>query len=210
VQRFPHALVSGGEDSGLWKSTDGGDTWTEISRNKGLPTRLMGKLGIAASPPQPGRVWAIVEAAPHRDKDRAKGKKAKDSDEEEKDAGGLFRSDDWGTTWERVNTDPDLRRRPWYYMHIYADPQNADTLWVLNLQLWKSTDAGKTFTAIPEPHGDNHDLWIDPRDSNRMIEGNDGGACVTFDGARTWSSVLNQPTAQFYHVIADDHFPYNV
>ncbi len=195
TRRYPHALVSGGEESGLWRSTDGGDTWEDISRAKGLPSSgIYGKLGVAASPARPGRVWSIVEAA----------------DKDGKDAGGLYRSEDWGGTWERVNDKMDLRKRPWYYMHIYADPRDPDTVWILNLRCWKSTDGGKSFVGVPTPHGDNHDLWIDPRDPNRMIESNDGGACVTFDGGRTWSSILNQPTAQFYHVVADDHVPYNV
>lgn len=194
AQRYPHALVSGGEDSGLWKSTDGGETWKDISRAPGLPTGLLGKIGIAASPARPGRVWAIIEAG---GKDGA-------------DDGGIFRSDDWGETWERINPERKLRGRPWYYMHLVADPQDADTIWNLNLECWKSTDGGAKFTEVPTPHGDNHGLWIDPRNSNRMIEGNDGGACVTYDGAYTWSSVLNQPTAQFYHVTTDDQNPYNV
>ncbi|HEX5158686.1 MAG TPA: hypothetical protein VFW17_15845 [Ktedonobacterales bacterium] len=195
TRRYPHALVSGGEESGLWRSTDGGDTWEDISRAKGLPSSgIYGKLGVAASSAQPGRVWAIMEAA----------------DKDGKDAGGLYRSEDWGATWERVNDKMDLRKRPWYYMHIFADPRDADTVWILNLRCWKSTDGGKSFIGIPTPHGDNHGLWIDPRDPNRMIEGNDGGACVTFDGGHTWSSILNQPTAQFYHVVADDEVPYNV
>lgn len=195
TRRYPHALVSGGEESGLWRSTNGGDTWEDISRAKGLPqSGIYGKIGVAASPAQPGRVWAIVEA----------------SDKDGDDAGGLYRSEDWGGTWERVNAEMDLRRRPWYYMHVYADPCDPDTVWVLNLRVWKSTDGGKSFFGVPTPHGDNHDLWIDSRDPNRMIEGNDGGACVTFDGGRSWSSILNQPTAQFYHVVADDQTPYNV
>jgi photosystem II stability/assembly factor-like uncharacterized protein len=195
TRRYPHALVGGGEESGLWRSTDGGDTWEDISRAKGLPSSgIYGKLGVAASPAQPGRVWAIIEAA----------------DKDGKDAGGLYRSEDWGATWERVNDKMDLRKRPWYYMHIFADPRDPDTVWILNLRCWKSTDGGKSFIGVPTPHGDNHGLWIDPRDPNRMIEGNDGGACVTFDGGRSWSSILNQPTAQFYHVVADDQVPYNI
>ncbi|HLZ22369.1 MAG TPA: hypothetical protein VKQ30_09620 [Ktedonobacterales bacterium] len=209
TRRYPHALQSGGEDSGLWKSTDGGETWTDITRNKGLPKSVLGKIGVAASPAQPGRVWALFEAAGEEEKDQKNSKDGKDG-KDSKDGGGLFRSDDWGVTWERINTEIDLRRRPWYYMHVYADPQNADTVWILNLQCWKSTDGGKTFTIVPEPHGDNHDLWIDPRDSHRMIEAHDGGANVTFDGGHTWSSILNQPTAQLYHVTTDDRVPYNV
>jgi photosystem II stability/assembly factor-like uncharacterized protein len=196
TQRYPHALISGGPECGIWRSMDGGNTWTwnDISRNKGLPKGLLGKIGVAASPAKPGRVWALIEA----------------KDDKDEDEGGLFRSEDYGATWERVNQELQLRRRPWYYMHVFADPQDADTVWVLNLSCLKSIDGGKTFTMMPTPHGDNHALWIDPTDSNRMIEGNDGGACVTLDGARTWSTILNQPTAQFYHVIADDKVPYHV
>jgi photosystem II stability/assembly factor-like uncharacterized protein len=188
AQRYPHQLVSGGEDSSLWKTTDGGDTWTELTRNAGLPKGVLGKIGVAVSPAQADRVWALVEA----------------------DDGALFRSDDGGDTWQRLSEDRDLRTRAWYYMHIYADPQDADTVWVLNMPCKKSIDGGKTFFDVPTPHGDNHDLWIDPQDPNRMIEGNDGGACVSFNGGITWSSIFNQPTAQFYHVTTDDKVPYNV
>jgi photosystem II stability/assembly factor-like uncharacterized protein len=188
AQRHPHALVSGGDDSGLWHSTDGGDTWAEITRNPGLPTGVIGRIGVAASPARSGRVWALVEA----------------------EDGALFRSDDGGATWLRVSENEELRRRFWYYGHIFADPQDADTCWVLNLQQWKSTDGGANFVAVPTPHGDNHDLWFDAKNPLRMIQGNDGGACVSFNGGASWSTIYNQPTAQFYHVAADTQFPYRV
>jgi photosystem II stability/assembly factor-like uncharacterized protein len=182
-------LSSGGEDSGLWRSQDGGDTWTRISDNKGFPQTLKGKIGVAASPVKAGRVWAMVEA---------------------KDACGLYRSDDFGATWQKLTDSLDLWARPWYYMHVYADPQDEDTVFVLNLGMHKSTDGGKTFVEIPTPHGDNHDLWIDPRNNKRMIEGNDGGACVSFDAGVSFSTIYNQMTAQFYHMDVDDEFPYRV
>jgi photosystem II stability/assembly factor-like uncharacterized protein len=186
--RLPHTLVSGGEDSSIFKSTDGGDTWTEITRKPGLPKGLLGKIGLAVSPAQEDRVWAIVEA----------------------EDGAVFRSDDGGETWQRLCEDTSLRGRPWYYHHIHAHPQDPETLWVLNVQAWKSNDGGRTFFEVAIPHGDHHDLWIDPRDPNRMIEGNDGGACVTFDGGASWSSQYNQPTAEFYHVTTDTQVPYRV
>lgn len=188
AQRYPHKLNSGGPGSGLFKSTDGGDTWTELTRNPGLPTGVLGKIGVAVSPAKTDRVWALVEA----------------------EDGALFRSDDGGATWTRVCDQGDLRMRAWYYMHIYADPQDAETVWVLNLSCWKSVDGGKTFSEVPTPHGDNQDLWLDPQNPRRMIEGNDGGACVTFNGGETWSSIYNQPTAQFYHVTTDNQTPYRV
>ena len=188
VIRRPWILESGGPGSGIFKSIDGGDTWTELTGNPGLPEGIKGRIGIACSPARPSRVWAIVEA----------------------EQGALFRSEDGGATWEVASAERDLRQRPWYYHHVFADPQDADTVWVLNLQAWKSTDAGKTFTGVSTPHGDNHDLWIDPADPRRMIEGNDGGACVSFNGGDTWSTIYNQPTAQFYHVTTDTRVPYRV
>ena len=182
------SMSSGGPASGLYKSTDGGDTWAEITGNPGLPEGIKGRIGVAVSLARPDRVWATIEAA---------------------DA-ALFRSDDAGATWQEISDDQDLQGRPWYYQHIFADPQDPDTVWILNFQVWKSVDGGKTFTEVTTPHGDNHDLWIDSNNPQRMIEGNDGGACVTFNGGESWSTIYNQPTAQFYHVTTDSRFPYRV
>jgi photosystem II stability/assembly factor-like uncharacterized protein len=185
VVRHPWELVSGGQGSGLWKSTDGGDTWKKLT--EGLPEEMLGRIGVAASPARPGRVWAIVEA---------------------KKRGGLYLSDDGGEKWKQVNDDHKIRERAWYYSVVYADPKNADVVWLPNVFLHKSIDGGKTFSAVPDPHGDNHDMWISPDDPNRLILGNDGGATVTFNGGRSWSTLNNQPTAQFYRVATDNRFPY--
>ncbi len=187
VYRKPWTLESGGAGSGIFKSMDGGDTWTEITRNPGLPKGTIGIVGITASPAVADRLWAIVEA----------------------EDGGVFRSENGGKTWTKTNEERRLRQRAWYYSRIYADPKNADTVYVLNTGFYKSNDAGKTFTSMPVPHGDNHDLWIAPDDPNRMINSNDGGANVSFNGGKSWSE-QDQPTAQFYRVALDNDFPYNI
>jgi photosystem II stability/assembly factor-like uncharacterized protein len=186
--RTPWSLESGGEGSGVWKSIDGGDTWTSLLDKKGMPKGPHGISGIAAAPSQPKRVYAMIEA----------------------EEGGLFRSDDAGETWQKQNDERSLRQRAWYYTRIYVDPKNADVVYVLNVEFHKSTDGGKTFSTIGVPHGDNHDLWIDPNDPARMIEGNDGGACVSTDGGNSWTGLENQPTAQFYRVTTDDAVPYRI
>ncbi|HET7037050.1 MAG TPA: glycosyl hydrolase [Thermomicrobiaceae bacterium] len=188
ARRYPHTLVGGGPESGIFRTRDGGDTWEDISHNPGLPEGVFGKIGIVASPAQSGRVWALIEA----------------------EKGGVYRSDDGGDTWALVNDDRNLLQRPWYFTHIFADPEDAETVWVLNFYTYKSTDGGKSFTQIPTPHADNHDLWIDPNNSQRMIAGHDGGATVSLNGAETWSTVLNQSTVEFYHVTTDDSVPYRL
>ncbi len=185
--RTPWMLVSGGAGSGLFKSTDGGESWTEITRNPGLPRGLIGNVGISASGAQRGRVYAIIEA----------------------DSGGVFRSDDGGATWTRVNSERKLRQRAWYYTRIYADTRDPNTVYVSNVQFQRSTDGGVTWSSIRTPHADSHDLWIAPEDNRRMIEANDGGANVTRDQGRTWTD-QDFLTAQFYHVTTTNHFPYRV
>jgi len=189
VQRTPYSLSSGGEGSALWKSTDSGETWTEISTNKGFPEGILGIIGVTVSPVNNQRVWAMVE---------------------NKDKGGLYRSDDGGENWTQVNSERKLRQRAWYYTRVYADTKDINTVYVLNVRYHKSTDGGKTFSTYNAPHGDHHDLWIAPENPKRMIIGDDGGAQVTYDGGETWSTYHNQPTSQFYRVTTDNAFPYRI
>jgi len=187
VERKPWTFASGGPGSGLYRSTDGGLTWAKLSGN-GLPGGVIGRIGISVSGADSSRVYALIEA----------------------EKGGLYRSDDGGDKWERVNDDERYRQRAWYFSHVFADPKNADTVYVLNTGMFRSTDAGKTFTLLPAPHGDHHGLWIDPANPQRMINGDDGGATISIDGGKNWTPQLNQPTAQFYHVATDNRFPYYV
>ena len=187
--RNPSMMSSGGPGSGLYKSTDGGETWKNISRNPGLPMGILGKIGVSVSAADPDRVYAIIEAK----------------------NGGVFRSDDAGATWQRLFHGSELTQRAWYYMRIYADPKNADVVYAPEVDgLFKSVDGGATFKPLDTPHGDNHVLWINPENSQIMLEGNDGGATVSYDGGKSWSSEDNQPTAQIYHVTLDNQFPYHI
>jgi len=187
-RRGAYFFDSGGEGSALWKSTDGGDTWKELSRNKGMPKGTLGIIGVSVSPSNPQNVYAIVEAK----------------------EGGVFRSRDGGDTWGKTSDLADLRQRAWYYSRIYADPKDEDTAYVVNVRFHKTKDGGRTWSAINTPHGDNHDLWIAPNDPKRMIEANDGGVNVTTDGGVNWTKQDNQPTAQFYRVSVDSDFPYRI
>jgi photosystem II stability/assembly factor-like uncharacterized protein len=187
VYRTPHSLSSGGPGSGLFKSTDGGTTWQELTKNPGLPGGIWGKVGVSVSGADSTRVYAIIE----------------------NEKGGVFVSDDAGATWKQVNDERRLRQRAFYYTRIYADPKTKDTVYVLNTGFYRSTDGGKTYRAIRVPHGDNHDLWIDPTNPARMINSNDGGANVSINGGETWTD-QDYPTAQFYNVFTTRHIPYHV
>ena len=183
-QRLPWYVRSGGKGSGIWKSNDGGDTWKKLS--DGLPKSVMGKIGVAVSRANPKVVYAIIES----------------------NEGGLYKSDNGGESWKLINDERVLRARSWYYMHIYADPSDENIVYVLNAPMMKSIDGGKTFTNIRVPHGDNHYLWINPNNSNILINSNDGGANISFNAGKSWSTQKNQPTSQFYRVNVDNRFPY--
>ena len=188
MKRNGYRMDSGGPDSKIYKSTDSGDSWTDISKFEGLPEGPWGIVGITVSPLDSDRVWAIIEA----------------------EEGGLYRSDDAGKTWEKINENRALRQRAWYYSRIYADTQNKDKVYVMNVSYGVSTDGGKTFTLKNAPHGDHHDLWIDPNNNNRMVIADDGGAQISNDGGDNWTTYHNQPTAQFYRVTTDNSFPYRI
>lgn len=185
-RRFPWKVQSGGPGSGIWKSSDGGDTWTELT--EGLPKKVMGKIGVSVSRANPQRVWAIIEA----------------------EDGGLYRSDNGGKNWRLINPDRLLRARSWYYMHIQAHPTDPDAVFIMNAPLLQSTDAGKTFVNMGTPHGDNHQVWVNPEQPQYMINANDGGVNVSINGGQDWSLQNNQPTAQFYRINADNQFPYRL
>ena len=189
VQRKPWTLIDGGPDGGVWQSKDGGDTWKKIEA--GLPTGILGKIGIGVSPANSDRVWILVETP-----DDAKG--------------GLYRSDDGAKTFTRINGDRELRTRHWYYTHVFPDPKDEETVYINNVSFMKSTDGGKSFSKISVLHGDNHDLWINPNNTKIMIHSNDGGSHVSYNGGATWSTLFNQPTSEFYRVEVDNAFPYRV
>jgi len=194
-RRLPWDSVSGGSRGGLFRSVDGGDHWIDLTNRPGLPRAmsedvLLGRMGVAAAPTRPERVWLLVEAG--------------------EELGGLYRSDDGGDHFDRISDNRDLLGRPWYYSHIVPDSQNPDILYSMNYDLWRSTDGGHSWTEIETPHGDNHDIWIDPINPEILIEANDGGACVSLNGGKTFSSVHNQVTGAFYKIAVDDHFPYRV
>jgi photosystem II stability/assembly factor-like uncharacterized protein len=187
ARRSPWGMDSGGPGSGLYRSSDGGNTWKRLSGH-GLPEGILGRIGVAVAYGNSNRIWALIEA----------------------DKGGLFRSDDGGDSWTLVNSDRQYRQRAFYYTHVFADPRLTDGVYILNTGMYRSNDGGKTFRQIRVPHGDNHGLWIDPGNPDRMIESNDGGANVSTNGGASWTTQGNQPTAQFYHVVTDNRFPYFV
>ncbi len=189
TERKPWTIVSGGHEGGIWKSTDGGDHWTKLGG--GLPTGLVGKASVTVSPADPDRVWVLIEASPI-------------------DKGGVYRSDDAGKTWRQTSHSHDLTQRAFYYIHIFADPKDPNTVYALNTSPYRSIDGGKTFTRIRVPHGDTHDFWINPEHPDYLAIADDGGAQVSLTHGKTWSTYYNQPTAQFYRVITDNGFPYRV
>jgi len=188
VRRSAYNLVSGGPESALYRSTDGGDTWQRLGAAEGLPEGVTGRIGVSASGARSGRVWALYEH----------------------EKGGMFRSDDGGRHFTLTTEHRGPRSRPYYYTHVFADPQEADTVYILSAAYYRSTDGGKTFGRVATPHGDHHDLWIDPTNNRRQIHGADGGGAITLDGGRFWSSIHNQPTSEFYHVTTDNRFFYRV
>ncbi len=188
ILRTPYSMESGGEGGGIWKSIDGGETWKNITTNKGLPKGLWGITGVAVSPSNTDKIYALIENA----------------------NGGMYVSSDAGESWTLQSSDNNIRQRAWYYTKVFVDPKNENDVYVLNVNFLKSTDGGKTYKNIRTPHGDHHDLWIDPKNGSRMIVGDDGGAQISFNGGDDWSTYENQPTAQFYRVSTDNHYPYRI
>ena len=188
VERKPWTLIDGSDEGGLFRSTDGGETWDRLEG--GLPTGVLGRIGVSASPARRGRLWTIITAADGR--------------------GGIFRSEDHGDSWERVSDEPELLTRGWYYSHIHADPADPNTVWGANVRFFRSVDGGANWERVSTPHGDNHDLWINPEQPHIMVQANDGGANVSVDGGLSWSTQNNQPTAEFYRVTVDNQFPYRI
>ena len=188
IKRTPYSLESGGPGSKMFKSTDGGKNWEDLTQKEGFPEGTLGIMGIAVSPLNSDRLYTIIE----------------------NENGGVYVSMDAGESWTRTNEDRSLRQRAWYYSRIYADPQDEETVYVLNVSYHKSTDGGKTFKGANAPHGDHHDLWIDPNNNQRMAIADDGGAQISEDGGASWSTYMNQPTSQFYRVTTDNSFPYRI
>ena len=188
VERKPWTLIDGSDEGGLFRSTDGGDSWHRLEG--GLPSGVLGRIGVSASPARRGRLWTIITAADGR--------------------GGIFRSEDHGDTWKKVSDEPELLTRGWYYSHIHADPADPNTVWGSNVRFFRSVDGGANWERVPTPHGDNHDIWINPERPHIIVQANDGGANVSVDGGRSWSTQNNQPTAEFYRVTVDNQFPYRI